>query len=569
MKKLSTLLFALFLILSPIQNVHAATPSATLVGPTMILAGQQFTVDFGVAGVTNLQGGRFTLAYDSSKLTFISSLPADLDRYGAVLDCLDKNVVHNGCVDQNGSYQGYNSYNITVGTRIVFDGPAKSGTLKIAPLIFKAKSSFAVGQSTVISVNSIEYSDGTDHTLPNKSITIKMVSDNSYLKSLSVSSGTLSFAKATTGYTVVVENNVSSITIGASAESGQATVSGAGTKTLAIYSNIFNIVVTAGNGSKRTYTIDVQRKDEKGLASPPSTNNNLASITVDGFDAFNAAFDKTNITYTLEVGNLVTDLTITAPPEDAKSKVEITKAPLNLGSNTVTIKVTAESGDIKTYTITVNRSSDVPTVDESEIIAALGKVTTDKIGLNAPLSGEISTEILTALKTSGKTLVVVEKIEGKTVYEWLIDGSKITDTAPIKTKILFESDLKGALDQLTNYAQGIILNFEENATLPENTSVKLYVSNSFKDGDKLTLYYYNAEKNKLSVSAKDLVVEGGIVEFSLAHTSVYFLSPTQIKIPGIMDYLFVIISVIEAFFIIFLLITRGKSRKVERDLSVN
>ena len=155
------------------------------------------------------------------------------------------------------------------------------------------------------------------------------------------------------------------------------------------------------------------------------------------------------------------------------------------------------------------------------------------------------------------------------MYEWLIDGSKITDTAPIKTKIVFESELKGALDQLTNYAQGIIMNFEENATLPENTSVKLYVSNAFKDGDKLTLYFYNAEKNKLTVSAKDLVVEGGIVQFSLAHTSVYFLSPTQIKIVGIMDYLFVIISVIEAFFIIFLLFTRGKARKVERDLPVN
>ena len=544
MKKLSTLLFALFLILSPIQNVHAATFTATITGPTTITAGQQFTVTVGVANVTNMLGMKAPFQYDTSRLTYVSST-------------------------------GLNGYTLTYepgGSSLVLDKTTgKSGSFGVASIVFKAKSTFALGTSAYAKVTNSQYSNGTTDfdDFNTRQLNIKMVSDNSYLKSLTVSSGALSFAKATTGYTVVVENSVSSITIGATAEYSRASVSGAGAKTLAIYSNVFNIVVTAENGSKRTYTIDVQRKDEKGLASPPSTNNNLASITVDGFDAFNAAFDKTNITYTLEVGNLVTDLTITAPPEDAKSKVEITKAPLNLGSNTVTIKVTAESGDIKTYTITVNRSSDVPTVDESEIIAALGKVTTDKIGLNAPLSGEISTEILTALKTSGKTLVVVEKIEGKTVYEWLIDGSKITDTAPIKTKILFESDLKGALDQLTNYAQGIILNFEENATLPENTSVKLYVSNSFKDGDKLTLYYYNAEKNKLSVSAKDLVVEGGIVEFSLAHTSVYFLSPTQIKIPGIMDYLFVIISVIEAFFIIFLLITRGKSRKVERDLSVN
>lgn len=547
MKKLSTLLFTLFLILSPIQNVHAATFTSSVSGPTAITAGQTFTVTVKVNNVTSFQGFTTTLVYDKSKLSLVSS-----------------NIL-----------VGISGWSMDIGTNIVMVGPEKTGSFNAVSLTFKATSSFATGQTTNITFSKIYYStqngDFYDNNDSNqtRTLSVKMVSDNSYLKSLTVSSGALSFAKATTSYTVVVENSVSSITIGAAAEYSRASVAGAGAKTLAIYSNVFNIVVTAENGSKRTYTIDVQRKDEKGLASPPSTNNNLASITIDGFDAFNTAFDKTNITYTLDVGNLITDLTITAAPEDVKSKVEITKAPLNLGPNTVTIMVTAESGDIKTYTITVNRSSDVPTVDEAEIIAALGKVTTDKIGLNAPISGEISTEILNALKTSGKILVVVEKVEGKTVYEWLIDGTKITDTAPIKTKILFESDLKGALDQLTNYAQGIILNFEENATLPENTSVKLYVSNAFKDGDILTLYFYNAEKNKLSVSSKDLVVEGGIVEFSLAHTSVYFLSPTQIKIPGIMDYLFVIISVVEAFIILFLLITRGKSRKVERDLSVN
>ena len=385
MKKLSTLLFALFLILSPIQNVHAATFAMTISAPTQITAGQQFTVTVGVVNATNMMGMSAAFSYDSSKLTLVSS-------------------------------SGLNDYNLTLGTSLVVDRlTGKSGSFNIASIVFKAKSTFALSTSASIGFSYPGYSNGSsDVSDPgSKSVSIKMVSDNSYLKSLTVSSGALSFAKTTTAYTVVVENSVSSITIGAAAEYSRASVAGAGAKTLAIYSNVFNIVVTAENGAKRTYTIDVQRKDEKGLASPPSTNNNLSSITIEGFDAFNAAFDKTNITYTLDVGNLVTDLTITAVSEDAKSKVEITKAPLNLGANTVTIKVTAESGDIKTYTITVNRSSDVPTVDESEIIAALSKVTTDKIGLNAPLSGEISTEILTALKTSGKTLVVVEKIEGK------------------------------------------------------------------------------------------------------------------------------------------------------------
>ena len=73
MKKLSTLFFALFLILSPIQSVHAATFAGTISGPTQITAGQQFTVTVGVTNVTNMLGLSAVFSYDSSKLTLVSS----------------------------------------------------------------------------------------------------------------------------------------------------------------------------------------------------------------------------------------------------------------------------------------------------------------------------------------------------------------------------------------------------------------------------------------------------------------------------------------------------------------
>jgi hypothetical protein len=541
MKKLSTLFFALFLILSPIQSVHAAAFAATISGPTQITAGQQFTVNVGVANVTNMMGMSAEWAYDSSKLTLVSST-------------------------------GQNGFTLTLGTKLVVDRlTGKSGNFTVASIVFKAKTTFTVGATAIVSINNSSYSNGvTDiNDLNKRQLSIKMVSDNSYLKTLTVSSGTLNFSKTTLDYTVVVENSVSSISLGATPEYSKATVSGTGTKNLAVYSNYFNIVVTAENGSKRTYVVNVQRKDGNGLASPPSTNNNLKSLTISGFDAFNAGFDKATLTYVLEVGNLVTDLTITADPEDSKSAVVINKQTLVVGSNTITVVVTAENGDVKTYTITVNRSSDVPTVDEDEIIAALATVTTPTIGLNMPASGIISTEILSALKTSGKTLVIVYKSEGKTLYEWLIDGSKLTATDIINTLILFTSDLKPAIDELTNYAQGLVLDFEDNAVLPENTVVRLYVSDRFADGTKLTLYFYNEDDNRLSVTAKDLVVENGKVEFTLTHTSTYFLSPTQLKMVSMMDYVFVLVSIVEAFVIVALFILRRRPRKEKRDLSVN
>jgi len=538
MKKLTTLLFALFLILSPIQNVHAASFAATISGPTQITAGQQFTVTVGVTNVTNMLGLSAEWYYDSSKLTLVSS-------------------------------SGLNDFTLTVGTKIVVDRlTGKSGTFGIASFVFKAKTSFALGTSALVNVDKASYSNGTSdiNDTSKRQLSIKMVSDNSYLKTLTVNSGTLNFVKTTTDYTVVVENSVSSITIGATADYSKSTISGTGTKTLAVYSNYFNIVVTAENGSKRTYTVNVQRKDTNGLASPPSTNNNLKSITITGYPDFNAAFDKATLTYTLDVGNLVTDLTLVAEVEDAKSTINLTKAPLIVGVNTITIVVTAENGDVKTYTITVNRSSDVPTVSEAEIIEALTTVTTPTIGLISPESGIISAEILTALKTSGKTLVVVNKVDGKTRYEWLIDGTKLTDSEPVKTKILFTSELQGAIAKKTNFAQGVILSFEENAVLPDNTVIRIYVSDEYKDGDVLTLYFYNPEGDKLSVAAKKLIVSGGKVEFTLTHTSTYFLSQTILKAPGLMDYVFVFVSIAEAFIILVLIMGKRRPQKAKRDL---
>ncbi|HBS92092.1 MAG TPA: hypothetical protein DEA51_06435 [Erysipelotrichaceae bacterium] len=79
-------------------------------------------------------------------------------------------------------------------------------------------------------------------------------STNNYLSSLTVSSGTLNFNRTTNSYTVIVENDVTSVTIGASVEDSKSSVSGTGAKTINVYENRFSVVVTAENGSRRTRT---------------------------------------------------------------------------------------------------------------------------------------------------------------------------------------------------------------------------------------------------------------------------------------------------------------------------
>ena len=88
-------------------------------------------------------------------------------------------------------------------------------------------------------------------------------STNAYLKSLTVVGYDLTpiFNKETNTYDVEVENDVEKVTINASKEDGNASVSGTGEKELLEGPNKFDIVVTAQKGNSLTYTVNVNRKE--------------------------------------------------------------------------------------------------------------------------------------------------------------------------------------------------------------------------------------------------------------------------------------------------------------------
>mgnify|MGYP002524451350 CR=1 FL=1 len=85
------------------------------------------------------------------------------------------------------------------------------------------------------------------------------------LSSLSVSGYKIDFDKDKTTYVVNVEPTTSSITISAKAISGTAKISGAGKKTVDAAGGKFNIICTAENGTKKTYTINVSVIDSNPI----------------------------------------------------------------------------------------------------------------------------------------------------------------------------------------------------------------------------------------------------------------------------------------------------------------
>jgi len=191
---------------------------------------------------------------------------------------------------------------------------------------------------------------------------------NNNLQSLTVSPGPLApaFAAGTTNYTVDVATPVTSVTVTARAQDAGATVSinnqPTTSQSVALgapgSSTPIQIVVTAPNGSQKTYLVTINRAALGG-------NNNLQSLTVSPGPLV-PAFAAGTTNYTIDVATSVTTVTVTAQPQDAGASVSINNqtttnlsVPLSgAGTNTpISIVVTAPNGSQKAYLVTVNRAA--------------------------------------------------------------------------------------------------------------------------------------------------------------------------------------------------------------------
>lgn len=156
------------------------------------------------------------------------------------------------------------------------------------------------------------------------------------------------------GKTEYVLENVpyskTSIEIGATLSDKDAKVIGIGKKGLATGGNTFEVVVTAQNGTTKTYTIKVTRE-----------KNNNAYLSILSVNGHSINFDSEIFDYEITVDSTKETLSpneVTAVPQDTNAKVS-KQEQISLSTtvdNYYQVTVTAEDGTTtKTYTIKVNR----------------------------------------------------------------------------------------------------------------------------------------------------------------------------------------------------------------------
>ena len=192
------------------------------------------------------------------------------------------------------------------------------------------------------------------------------------------------FSATTTNYTATVANVRSHVKLTPTvADTGKATVAVQGTTmssgstsaavALSVGSNAITVRVTAQNGTTKDYTVTVTRQ------APPSSNANLSGMTASSSTSSGgtytaltlspSTFSASTTSYTATVANARSHVKLTPTVQDTgKATVTVQGSPvssgsasaaiaLSVGSNAITVRVTAQDSTTKDYTVTVTRQA--------------------------------------------------------------------------------------------------------------------------------------------------------------------------------------------------------------------
>ena len=202
----------------------------------------------------------------------------------------------------------------------------------------------------------------------NKTTNTSKKSSNANLSNLGITPNDFKGFKAqTTSYNVTVPTDVESVTIYANAQDSKAKISGVGKQNLQTGKNEFEVVVTAEDGTTKTYTLNITRD-----TSSQNTENVPAKYTGDGLSSLNIEnleldpkFDTQKYEYTVKYFGEKEKLDINATATDPYYIVEITgNEKLIEGENIINILVSDPDGNnVATYQITVKKAL----VDEEAI----------------------------------------------------------------------------------------------------------------------------------------------------------------------------------------------------------
>ncbi|SHE14940.1 Cadherin-like beta sandwich domain [Chlamydia abortus] len=215
--------------------------------------------------------------------------------------------------------------------------------------------------------------------------------------------------------------------------------------------NIVKVGVYNRNGDQLSiYTIEILRESNKLESLVPSVGS------------LNPEFDPAVDSYTMRVANSVSQLQLTPKAFDPNAKIEIRVGnrswqevtsgnasdylALNVGNNTITVKVTGQDGKVKEYTITVTRVS-----SGNNFGGYIGAPLTPNRGdLVSTIDGDDASFVNGAVKQVGNRTQTTATIDTDKLSD-ILEGEQLAIHSPTEGDLLVEGItaefLKGMADR--------------------------------------------------------------------------------------------------------------------------
>lgn len=333
MKKLISVVLIGVMLLCMAPAVLAAG-SASMTGPEVVRAGDTITVSFSAGG--GIYGGSGSVSYDPAQLT--------LQGYSAAI---------------GGSWAVEFSGNNFVFYDNSMASPISSAVIFTAT--FTVNSGLAEGTVISVAANNVTLSDGQqDFAVGSPAYSAAIappLSDNCRLAALSVDNASITpaFSPEVLEYSASVPFEVSALSLNASTEHPNASVSIENPGLAVAATTAVKITVTAENGAARTYVIYVARPQDPNYV--PSANADLSALAVEGYQ-LSPAFSADVTQYYVWLPYETQSIAVSTAVADHRAKAVVAEQPeLTPGKGTeIAVTVTAEDGTQKIYTITAVRA---------------------------------------------------------------------------------------------------------------------------------------------------------------------------------------------------------------------
>ncbi len=184
-----------------------------------------------------------------------------------------------------------------------------------------------------------------------------VASGNSKLSALSVTGVSINPSFSPSTYNYNATTSASSVTINATLQnSGAIFVDNYGPRSVNLKYGTNNIQIKTKDGNTtNTYVINIKREDGR------NSDNTLSSLSVSEGD-FSPTFNSLTNSYKVIIGNDVKSLDINASLNNTSSSFVDGYGPRHIdiisGYSKVSVKVKSESGNVRTYYLTIARSGD-------------------------------------------------------------------------------------------------------------------------------------------------------------------------------------------------------------------